>query len=561
VHPLKWLWRQCSGKYAPAFLLAVAGTVFLAIRWLAARPLWLDEEMIALSIRERGLLQLPGALWLGQSAPLGWLVVERVAIVAFGAGERSLRALPVACGAAAIWAALWVGRRSMGAVGAAIFVFLCAFSVWATYHALELKPYSADLCFGLVVPALAAWTLDAPDEARFRARTWRWWIAAGVAQSLANGALLVTPACAAVLAAAARRRRGWRGMAGQIGPAACWLALFALHYGLATRFALGSRYLHDYWAFALPPPGSTIGARLAWLGAQFQPFAVKPGGSDAPLVFWVTAGLGLALALRRNGLGVFAAIPVCGFLFAGIGVVPLFERLSLWMLPALYLGMALLGDASAGLLVRCVSRRRFALLVPALAGAALTVLTLAGVGRLLDREHLLLAPGGGNHALDDRAAMKWLMARHEPGDVLFTTHLAEPAVWWYGDVPIADPDRGRHQRDGSPIMEVDANAPVATCDASGLQRALAGHRRALVFLGFRFDDQPRALDDLLLWRLADFGEMTAYRGFGPWSRVAVFDLTQAPRPRRTDAIRPDARPDDPAIPRNICLGVGPAERW
>ena len=40
--------------------------------------MWVDEEMIALNLRDRGWLDLAGPLWLGQTAPLGWLALQRL---------------------------------------------------------------------------------------------------------------------------------------------------------------------------------------------------------------------------------------------------------------------------------------------------------------------------------------------------------------------------------------------------------------------------------------------------------------------------------------------------
>jgi hypothetical protein len=58
-------------------LIACAGSAAL-LYWLGrARPLWVDEEMLLLNVRDRRFTQLAGALWLDQSAPLGWLALER----------------------------------------------------------------------------------------------------------------------------------------------------------------------------------------------------------------------------------------------------------------------------------------------------------------------------------------------------------------------------------------------------------------------------------------------------------------------------------------------------
>src|SRR5215468_6391354 len=87
------LWKSAasvSGRYLPAFI-AACGAVLLVVQWSWGRMLWLDEEMIAINIRDRSFHDLAGALSLAQAAPYGWLVLERALLLTFGAGERVLR--------------------------------------------------------------------------------------------------------------------------------------------------------------------------------------------------------------------------------------------------------------------------------------------------------------------------------------------------------------------------------------------------------------------------------------------------------------------------------------
>src|SRR5688500_771535 len=58
--PQSWLMT------APATAVAAAGIVLNISQWADARPLWLDEEMILLNLRDRGWFALGGLLWLGQ---------------------------------------------------------------------------------------------------------------------------------------------------------------------------------------------------------------------------------------------------------------------------------------------------------------------------------------------------------------------------------------------------------------------------------------------------------------------------------------------------------------
>jgi hypothetical protein len=146
-------------RSAPAVVAVVASCVLL--RWVSGQSMWLDEEMIALNLRDRGFADLAGALWLGQTAPLGWLVLQRVMLVTFGTGELALRFVPVLFGIGTLLTAVWIGRRWMTPIGATILALLCGGGYWLMYYAVELKQFSADAFWALLLPALAAAAVSA----------------------------------------------------------------------------------------------------------------------------------------------------------------------------------------------------------------------------------------------------------------------------------------------------------------------------------------------------------------------------------------------------------------
>jgi hypothetical protein len=130
-------------------------------QWRAALPLWVDEEMIALNVRDRSVADLAGPLWLGQSAPFGWLALERMVMAVLGTGEHAIRAVPLLFGIATVGAAAWIGRRWMGRTAAMSLVLLCWLGPSLAHYRFEVKHYSADAFFGLLLPALAAWAIEA----------------------------------------------------------------------------------------------------------------------------------------------------------------------------------------------------------------------------------------------------------------------------------------------------------------------------------------------------------------------------------------------------------------
>jgi hypothetical protein len=306
----------------------------------------------------------------------------------------------------------------------------------------------------------------------------------------------------------------------------------------------------------MPPQSAGWLNSLEWLAGRLEPLAVKPGGSGLWLMFWGAAVSGLLLS-ARSALGlVLCTVPLSLFTVAGLRLVPLYERFSLWCLPALYVGIALCADATVRFGRKAHARGTWN-------GVFLAL--VAGVGTLVAFEvcYDVYARGrvdmqavrgwGTNRDLDDRATVRWLMRQRRPGDVLVTTHLALPAVWWYGRIPIANPDRGSRLPDGSQILEIQYVEPGPDCRRDTLRNALRGQRRVLVFFGFRIDDVPTGFDDLLLDEVGELGTVVAEHTFAGDSRAAVVDLHVPPDAARTAGARPRRAAG--------CLDVRAADRW
>jgi hypothetical protein len=539
-------------RFAPAVVAMVASCVLLRL-WVSGQAMWLDEEMIALNLRDRGFADLAGALWLGQTAPLGWLVLQRVMLVTFGTGELALRFVPVLFGIGTLLTAVWIGRRWMTPIGATILALLCGGGYWLMYYAVELKQFSADAFWALLLPALAAAaverTTDSPRKRLFRITGW--WITAAVGQWFAAGALFVTPAGALALLATVLRRDGWRPTLKAAVPGLGWLIFFGLHYLLSLQHALKSEYLHDYWAPNMAPAAGGIGGTIGWLASQLHPLAVKPGGAEWWGIFWLAAAIGFVLAWRRSNLGLFfGSVVLSGFVWAAFRLVPLSERVALWMMPPLYVGIALCVDGAVRTAGGAFVAKRW---------LKMGIVTLAGiVGLTATADIVRGAPGllhgrpGSNHQLDDRSAVQWLMSQRRPGDAVLTTHNGLPAIWWYGSIPIGTPGiRGGQHPDGGAIFELKwVGEP---CSHTGLGEALDNERRVLVYLGW-IDDRRNGVEDLVWRKLHEIGKITDDREFER-SWVLVVD-------RASNTVTPPdhAPPVGVGSPQDGCLHAVSARR-
>ena len=500
-------------------LIAIAGAAIVLYQWIGARPLWLDEEMIALNFRDRSFAGLGGQLWLDQSAPLAWLALQRLVLLVLGPSEIALRAIPALFGVATVFAAFFVGRRWMTTTGCAIFVLLCSLGQWMSFHAVELKSYSADTFWGLWLPALAvaAGTASSTDARRRNLAIWT--IAAAIGHWFSLGALLVLPACFVVLAVSERRDR--EGMQRLAVAFTAVIASFALHYLLAIRYTQGSASLQEFWQFAMAPRDAGVVDSLRWVYGRLEPFALKPGGTGLAVSFWICVALGVAFApTRLLGLATMLVI-LSGFAFArGADYAALRTAVDVARSGAVSCGRALcrprrvVGSRSAQPMNSSM-KLASACVTFVLVGTVCVDVVERGIqdlrfGRPLD----------SNRITDDRGAFEWLMRQREPGDVLITTRHALPAVWWYGRVPISDEGGGAFP-DGGRIFAAEHFPTGRACRGRELETAIVPGHRVLVYFGF-VDTKP-GFDDLLLDQLSRIGTVTALRHFPGVSRAAVID--------------------------------------
>jgi hypothetical protein len=552
--------------YLVTAALALIGTVLKIYQWYFSKPLWVDEEMVLLNVRDRAISELMGPLWLNQAAPLGWLALQRAVITEFGTTDRAARAIPVLFGIGTLWAAWWMAQRCMKPLAATTFVVLCGSAQWMTYYALEAKPYSADAFWALALPALAIWAAERVSQRPLSlGRTGAWWSVAAIAQWFSFGAIFVTPACAITLCAVGWWRGGWRLASAIALQGVLWLILFGAHYGISLRYANNDEYLRNYWVWAFPPVEAGFTGTLRWLVKQFEPLASNPAGTALWLSFWLSVAYGVAVALvRQPAVGlVILFVSISPFVLSAFHRVPLADRLAFWMVPALYAAVALATDDVVTRARVALSRRTWAGVVVAIAFAVIAGRVCLDI---VQRGYDSFSAGGDNHSLDDRRALRILMFERRPGDVWLTTHLGLPAIWWYGNISISDPNEGSsYPEDGAPIFEL-SHIPDGTPGCRGRQsrdrfsKSFAGSQGAVVHLGFA-SRTPDGLQELILDELSRIGTLTSYRRISDEGVAVRFDFTQPPRSWRLDFASPSDRKLEDVEPATGCIGMRRAKRW
>jgi hypothetical protein len=332
------------------------------------------------------------------------------------------------------------------------------------------------------------------------------------------------------------------------------VASIAMHYVIGIRHAQGSASLQHTWAFALPPPDAGVWDRLQWMYGRLAPIASKPGGSVLAVALWISAGIGFVAAPNRV-LGAVAGLVVAsGFVLGALGLMPLYERLSLWFVPALYLGIALAADRAVWLFREMPLKRAW---MNRAVGAAIATIVLAVCVEVVARGIYDLRrgrPADSNHATDDRSAVAWLLAQRQPGEALVTSKNSLPAIWWYGGVSLAESD-GRTFKDGGRIFFAEYHGARRICRGREPDKVFAGRSVFQVYFGF--PDMPNWFDDWFLERVTVVGGVTALKHFSEASRAAVVDPTFL---GGSMLFWEDGASQRGTQPRG-CIAVNPAQTW
>jgi hypothetical protein len=400
--------------------LVVLGLALRAAALTGGRDLWIDEAMLALNLVGRSPGQLLVPLDWNQGAPVGFLLLAKLAVEALGPTEFALRLVPFLGSVVGLVAFAWVAPRLLPRPAAALAVGLCAVSPFLISYAVECKQYSTDAALAAGLLAMSAGLLSGADGFR----RWAVLAAAGAAAVWVShpAAFVLGGIGAALLAEAVWNRDGKRFWAAA-ATATCWLVSFGVSYVLCLRQLGSNQYLLDYWAgHFLPLPPTSVGD-LAWLADHFFAFFHFPGGLGgteiraggiAAVLFLVGAW---GFARDRWPVAVALVLPaVLALLASGVHKYPFSGRLLLFLVP-----LALLVVARGAWMVGSALR-------PSQPAAAALLTGVLAAAPVLETVQELREPTRYEQLTEVLAEVR---ADWQPGDRVYVYYGAAPAFAFY----------------------------------------------------------------------------------------------------------------------------------
>jgi len=312
----------------------VAFGALIRLRTAAANgSLDVAEAALALNLRDRSFAQLLLPLDYDQGAPVGFLWIEKAALLAFGPHDWALRLFPVLASVAALVLFLVLARRLLPAAAVPVALLLLAVSPPVIFYAAQVKQYSSDVAITLALILLVGAREGEPVS---RARAVLLAVAGAVAIWLSHPAALVVGAIGLVLGFLALRRRSTGEIVNLACVAAVWIASLGALYEVSLRFLEGSAYLQGYWSGDLMPLPPRSIQDLEWF--LYRPFEVfrDPVGLPFEGLAGAFGLVGACVLLSgRRVLAFLLLAPIATTLLASaVHAYPFGRRLILFLVPA-----------------------------------------------------------------------------------------------------------------------------------------------------------------------------------------------------------------------------------
>jgi hypothetical protein len=335
--------RQVERPQSPQVLraaslgIALLGVLLRLRQYFANRSLWLDEAVLALNLVDRSFVGLTRPLDYGQGAPIGFLFIQKLLIRVLGNRDCVLRLLPLLAGIAAVFLMRQVAESALGRKAALVALGVFAISEPLVYYASEIKQYSSDALFSLLL--LFVFSRFRQGEARLR-HFIELGVVGVVAMWMSHPAVFTIAGLSMSLVLGSTVKKHRYRLTHLGGMLFLWAVNLAILVLVSLRHLTADTTLQDYWRHSFMPMPPWRNAK--WLIDAFLDMFEHPIGlSVAP----IGAGLFLigcvSLSFRRWQLALVLVTQLLVTLLAsGLMKYPFSGRLLLFLAPAVILLIA-----------------------------------------------------------------------------------------------------------------------------------------------------------------------------------------------------------------------------
>lgn len=398
------------------WIVIAIGIVLRIAQFLYNRSLTEGEAALALNIVKRSYLDLLKPLDYFQAAPVGFLFIERCAVNVLGTNEYALRLFPLIAGIIALAFFYHLAKRILTKQAIPVALILFAVGYHLIYFSSEVKQYSSDVLFVLIILMLFL--------AACRSRQTLYYLIYGAAGAIllwfSHPVLFVLITGGTILLVRSIGRKEWTACALLCCGGIIAAVSFGLNYVVLLAPLSKTAVLLDTWSKSFAPFPPTSFQDLYWYGFVFaRMFTFPVGLSQYELILGIASFVfGVIYIYRRDRIILIMCIlPILITLFASaLHLYPFEGRLLLFLTPLLVLVIAqgiayIQSQTSTG---------------SPLVGIALVLILL--IHPVLSASYHLVKPRAPEEL---RPVVEYVDANYREGDVLYIYYASFNAYQYY----------------------------------------------------------------------------------------------------------------------------------
>ena len=412
------------------WLVVAIGLVLRLQQYVANRSLSNDEAALALNLVNRTFGELTQPLDYEQGAPIGFLLIEKLAIVITGNHDYILRFFPIFSGLLATYLIYRIAKDKLGTAGLfAVFVFSISWTL-VDYSAI-LKQYSSDVMIALLLVYLSLRCIG--DTTHFQHLIL---LGAGgiIAIWISHPSAFILVGIGLVLVLDKLTTKAYVPLILTFAIGILWMASLGLEYLVSLRNLIANEFLQNFWrgGFMPLPPWS----HLNWFNRTYLDLLV----STSPSLYYPYLTLSCSFLLIVGIISIFlrdritALLMTLPFLIASLASAmeryPLKGRLLLFLVPFLILLVA----EGLGRIYTLFSRWNRALAVILCTTLITITLWLPAYGAL--RRFSTTTTGQ-----DFKSILRYVEDNKAQNDVIYVSDAALTAFYYYA--PFYGLDKGK----------------------------------------------------------------------------------------------------------------------
>lgn len=386
--------------------------VFLRIwEYLGNRSMRLEEASIALNLVNKSFLELAGPLDPAQFAPLGFLWLERLAVILFGGSEYSLRLFPLLVSIISILLFYKVSSYFLDKTSTLLALFIFSISNVLIYYSSEAKQYSFDVFTTVWLYYLVLKFYQNRTIKNFAILI----LAGGISIWFAYTSVFVLASVGLVLLIKFFDKKVFLGLS-------FWAASCLLAYAINLHLAAESQPLSNFWKFAFAPNPLRSLSHSRWYLDTYLNISydtLNMAYLFLPVIILIVAIF--YLIKKSKTLTLLLISPILFAIIASMSQrYPLIDRFILFFLPNFLIVLAF-GLAQFGKTIQ-----RF-IHIPSLISQILLIALIFYPSLILDIQFL-----SEPRVIEDiKPVLEFYSKRSQIGDKLYLYYAAEPAFLYY----------------------------------------------------------------------------------------------------------------------------------